>query len=168
MKPFSFSLDPVLHYRREIEGQKQRILAEALRRLQQAEDQVAALREEFKRCSSVLRRNYGPLPFRHLQTHYAHIEEVSRRISCCDCVIWACRIAVERARMEFIAASKERRIIETLKARRLAEHRAQEAATEQHDLDEANRVAYAAKRGCSVDGQIGQPTCFLFFAHGGG
>jgi flagellar export protein FliJ len=168
MKPFSFSLEPVLHYRREVERRKQRILGQALKQLAHAEDDLAALREKFEHYADVLRTTYRTLQFQHLHKHYAQMEEVNRRISSSDGAICRCRITVENARMELMRASTERRIIETLKATRLAQHRAREAAAEQNDLDEANMVAYAVERGCFTDGQIGLPTCFSFYAHGGG
>jgi flagellar export protein FliJ len=168
MKRFSFSLEPVFRYRREIEDQKQRTLAEALKQLARAEDDLGALHEKFKRHADVLRTKYKTLQTQHLQRYYAQMEEVSGCISSCNRVIAQCRITVERARIEVIAASTERRIIETLKANRLAEHLAREAAAEQKDLDEANRLAYAVERDCSAHGQIGVPTWFSFYAHGGG
>lgn len=138
MQKFKFALDPVLQHRERIEDEKQQVLAERLRDLKAAEDELARLNGEFKRYSTALREEHATLSSEELRWHYAHLEYLDRCMTMQHSVIFACRAAVERARTDLVAASKERKVIEKLKDRRLEEHQAHEAAQEQKDLDDTN------------------------------
>jgi flagellar FliJ protein len=138
MAKFKFTLEPVLEHRERIEDEKQQVLAERRRELKAAEDELARLNAEFKRYSNALREDHAKLTCDELRWHYAHLEYLDRCMTMQHGIILQRRTAVERARADLVAASKERKVIEKLKDRRLAEHHALEAAAEQKDLDDTN------------------------------
>lgn len=138
MAKFKFALEPVLDHRERIEEEKQGILAARQRELKAAEDELARLNGEFKRYSTVLREDHAKLSSDELRWHYAHLEFLDRCMTMQHSIIFGRRAAVDRARADLIAASKDRKVIEKLKDRRLEEHQAQEAAQEQKELDDTN------------------------------
>lgn len=151
MGKFRFSLEPVLDHRERIEDEKQRVFGERQRELKAAEDELARLNAEFKRYSTVLLHDHAALSSDELRWHYAHLEYLDRCMTMQHSIIFQRRAAVERAREDLVAASKDRKVIEILKDRRLEEHRAVEAAIEQRELDDTNnrRESRAASRGLS-------------------
>lgn len=138
MRKFKFALDPVLGHRERIEEEKQQTLAARQLELQAAEDELARLNGDFKRFSTVLREDHATLATEELRWHYAHLEFLDRCITMQYGVISQRRVAVDRARLDLIEASKERKVMEKLKSKRFQEHRALEAAFEQRELDDAN------------------------------
>jgi flagellar FliJ protein len=138
MKKFKFSLEPVLDVRRRVEEEKQQSLSQRQRELQAAQDELARLHAEFKGFSNVLRDDHQSLSSEELRSHYAHLEYLDRCITMQHAFISQCRGAVERARVNLVEASKERKVVDKLKDKRFEEHRALEAAIEQKELDDAN------------------------------
>ncbi len=138
MAKFKFALEPVLDHRERIEDEKQQLLAERLRELKAAEDELARLNGEFKRYSITLREDHARLSSEELRWHYAHLEYLDRCMTMQHGVIFQRRAAVDRARADLAAASIDKKVIEKLKDRRFEEHQALEAAQEQKDLDDSN------------------------------
>ena len=143
MKKFKFPLKPVLEHRERIEEEKQLVLSARQQELKAAEDELARLNGEFKRYSTVLRDDHARLATEELRWHYAHLEYLDRCTVMQHAVISQRKIAVERARQELVEASKERKVIEKLKDKRFAEHKALEAAAEQKELDDSNARRHA-------------------------
>lgn len=143
MGKFKFTLEPVLDHRERIEDEKQQILAERARELKAAEDELARLNGEFKRYSTALREDHAKLTSEELRWHYAHLEYLDRCMTMQHGIIFQRRAAVERARADLVTASKDRKVIEKLKDRRLEEHQAFEAAQEQKELDDTNNRRFA-------------------------
>ncbi len=142
MKKFVFSLRAVLEHRERIESEKQLVLAARQRDLKAAQERLATLNEEFKRFALQLREDHKQFSSEELRAHYAHLEYLDRAMTMQHGIIAQCRTAVERARLEVLAASKDRKVIEKLKERRLTEYRALEAAGEQKELDDSNNRRY--------------------------
>lgn len=151
MRKFAFALEPVLGHRERLENEKQQVLAARQRELAAAEEEMARLNADYKRFSTVLREDHATLSTDELRWHYAHLEYLDRCITMQYGVIAQRRSAVERARLDLVEASKDRKVIEKLKGKRLLEHRAREAAFEQKELDDANnrRQNHNAGRGLS-------------------
>lgn len=138
MAKFKFALEPVLGHRERIEDEKQQQLAQRLRELKAAEDELDRLNGEFKRYSAALRDDHAKLSCEELRWHYAHLEYLDRCMTMQHGVILQRRAAADQARGDLVGASKDRKVIEKLKDRRLEEHRAALAAQEQRDLDDTN------------------------------
>lgn len=143
MKKFRFSLEPVLDHRERIEDEKLQAFGERRRALADAQDELARLNGEFKRYSDALRDGHRTLATEELRWHYAHLEYLDRRITMQHAVVSQRRVEAERARVELVGASKDRKVIEKLKEKKLGEHRTLEAALEQKDLDDANNRRHA-------------------------
>lgn len=146
MRKFRFALKPVLDHRERIEDEKQQALAIQMQELRKAQEELARLDAEFRRFSSRLRAEHRKLALHDLRTHYAHLEYLDRRITAQHVVIAQQKIAVEAARQEVLAASKDRKVIERLKDKRLEEHRASEACIEQRELDDSNARHFGRAR----------------------
>jgi flagellar FliJ protein len=145
MRKFKFSLEPVLDQRERIEDEKQQIFAARQRELLEAEQELARLNGDFKRFSTRLRDDHASLATEELRWHYAHLEYLDRCITMQHAVISQRRTAVERARIDLVEASKERKVMEKLKDKRLQEHRAREASFEQKELDDANNRRFVPR-----------------------
>lgn len=138
MRKFKFTLEPVLGHRERIEDEKLQIFAARQNELRAAEAELARLNGDFRRFSTVLREDHATLSTEELRWHYAHLEYLDRCITMQHAVISQHRAAVERARADLIGASKDRKIIEKLKEKKLEEHRVFIASAEQAELDDAN------------------------------
>ena len=138
MKKFKFSLNPLLEHRQRIEDEKQQALAERTLELKAAQSELARLNGEFRRYSDALRGRHAELTTEELRAHYAHLEYLDRCTVMQHAAISARKSAVDRARVDLMAASKDRKVIEKLKDKRFLEHQALEAAFEQKELDDGN------------------------------
>lgn len=145
MRKFKFSLEPILDHRERIEEEKQQIFAARQLELRQAEEELARLNSDYKRFSTILREDHARLATEELRWHYAHLEYLDRCITMQHAVISQRRGAAERARLDLVEASKDRKVMEKLKDKRLGEHRALEAAYEQKELDDANNRRYVPR-----------------------
>ena len=145
MRKFKFSLEPVLGHRERIEEEKQQIFAARQRELQDAEQELARLNGDFKRFSTTLRDDHWRLSTEELRWHYAHLEFLDRCITMQHAVISQRRAAAERARLDLVDASKDRKVMEKLKDKRREEHRALEASIEQKELDDANNRRFVPR-----------------------
>jgi flagellar FliJ protein len=138
MAKFKFQLEPVLDHRERIEDEKQQVLGQRRRELKAAENELARLNREFKKYSGALREDHKHLSSEELRWHYAHLEYLDRCMTLQHGVILQRRAAVDAARNDLVAASKDRKVMEKLKDRRFEEHQAFEALQEQKELDDAN------------------------------
>ncbi|MFN2449730.1 MAG: flagellar export protein FliJ [Candidatus Baltobacteraceae bacterium] len=143
MKRFAFSLEPVLEQRERIEDEKQLFLAGRMRDLRDAQDTLARLNAQFKQYSLRLRDGHRNFTSEDLRAHYAHLEYLDRSMTMQHGIISQCRLASERARLDLLDASRERKVIEKLKERRFEEHRQMQAAEEQRELDDSNNRRHA-------------------------
>jgi len=143
MKKFSFALRPLLEHRERIEEEKQLVLADRQRELTAAQNELARLNGQFKQYAERLRSGHNALSTEELRAHYAHLEFLDRAMTMQHAVILQCRFALDRAREALLEASRDRKVIEKVKERRLQEYRALEAAAEQKALDDSNNRRYA-------------------------
>ena len=142
MARFHFRLEPVLGHRERIESEKQRVFAEKLRDVVQAEadrDAAAGRRDAMR---ETLRRDHKSLDVDTLRATYAHLDYLDRLIVALEERLAACRAEADRAHAALIAAAKDRKVLETLKAQRRDAYDAQAALAEQRELDDANARAF--------------------------
>lgn len=138
MKKFSFPLQPVLDHRKRIEDEKQLVVAQRKRALDEAERELTRLNEEFRRHAAMLRDNHKKLETRELQGIYAHLQFLDRCIIAQIRIVAERRVALDRARSELLAASKEKKVVEKLKERRREAFVSEEQRVEQKELDDGN------------------------------
>ena len=143
MKKFKFPLQPVLDQRRRAEEEQQQIVAQRKRAVDEAEAELKRLNDDFRASSDRLRSEHKDLDAEKLRLHYAHLQFLDRTIVSQIQVVAERRVALDRARADLLAASKERKVVEKLKDRRRDAHDAEEARIEQNELDDGNARRHA-------------------------
>ena len=143
MKRFAFTLKPVLEHRERLEDEKQLFMAARQRELDAAAGELSRLNAQFKQYAVRLREGHKDLNSDELRAHYAHLDYLDRAITMQRGIVAQCRQAVERARLGLLDASKDRKVIEKLKERRLQEYRTLEASAEQKELDDSNNRRFS-------------------------
>ena len=138
MKRFSFPLQPVLDHRKRIEDEKQLVVAQRKRALDEAERELTRLNDEFRLHAAMLRDKHKKLETRELQSIYAHLQFLDRCIVAQIRIVAERRVALDRARAELLEASKEKKVVEKLKERRRETFVLEEQRVEQKELDDGN------------------------------
>lgn len=138
MKKFVFTLQPVLDQRQRVEDEKQQVVAQRRRAVDDAEAELNRLNQEFRASSERLRTEHRALSSEDLRLHYAHLSFLDRTIVAQIAVVAERRVSLDRARADLLAASKERKVVEKLKDRRHEAHVAEAARLEQNALDDSN------------------------------
>jgi flagellar FliJ protein len=142
MKKFAFALQPVLDHRKRIEDQKQLVVAARKRALDEAQAELTRLNAEFRTYAQRLRKEHGKLETSELQAIYAHLQFVDRCTVEQLKIVAERRVALDRAREELLAASKEKKVVEKLKERRKESFELEEERIEQKELDDGNARRY--------------------------
>ena len=143
MKKFVFTLQPVLDQRQRVEDEKRQIVAQRQRSLDEAERELKRLNEDFRQSSDRLRNAHRELKAEDLRLHYAHLSFLDRTIVAQIQIVAERRVALDRARADLLAASKERKVVEKLKSRRHEAYVAEAARIEQNALDDSNARRHA-------------------------
>ena len=138
MKRFSFPLQPVLDHRKRIEDEKQLVVAQRKRALDEGERELTRLNDEFRLHAAMLRDKHKKLETRELQSIYAHLQFLDRCIVAQIRIVAERRVALDRARAELLEASKEKKVVEKLKERRRETFVLEEQRVEQKELDDNN------------------------------
>jgi flagellar protein FliJ len=142
VKKFAFALQPVLDHRKRIEDEKQLVVAQRQRALDEAERELARLNDEFRRHAATLRDKHKELEVRELQSIYAHLQFLDRCTVAQIRIVAERRVALDRARTELLEASKEKKVVEKLKERRREAFVLEEQRVEQKELDDSNARRY--------------------------
>lgn len=137
-KRFRFPLQPVLDQRERFEEQKQLVVANRRRTLDEAEAELDRLNGEFRAHSDALRSSHRDLDAEELRIHYAHLQYLDRVILSQIRVVAERRVMLDRARADLLAASRDRKVVEKLKERRREAFVTEELRLEQIELDDAN------------------------------
>lgn len=137
-KKFNFALQPVLDYRKRIEDQKQQTLAVRQRAWDEARRELDRLNDDFRSNSRELRDRHRGFDVEELRLRYAHLQFLDRTIDAQIKVLAERQVALDRARKDLIAASKNRKVVDKLKERRRSAYTAEELRVEQIELDDGN------------------------------
>lgn len=143
MKKFTFVLQPVLEHRERIEDEKQQVMATCQRELDGAEAELKRLNDEFRSNTAELRTKHQGLDADALRLYYAHLQFIDRCIVAQIQVVAERRLALDRARIDLLAASKDRKVVDKLKDRRREAHELEEMRVEQNELDDTNARRYS-------------------------
>jgi flagellar protein FliJ len=137
-KKFNFTLQPVLDHRKRIEDQKQQTLAMRRRAWEEARRELDRLNDEFRSNSRELRERHNAFDVEELRVRYAHLQFIDRMIDAQIKVLAERQVALDRARKDLVAASKNRKVVDKLKERRKLAYSAEELRVEQIELDDGN------------------------------
>jgi flagellar export protein FliJ len=142
MSRFRFRLQPVLDVRARVQEERQRDLAFALRDLADAQTALGDLSAARDAQRESLTREHRSFDVDALRTTYAHLAYLDRAIDDQAVRVAACGDEVERAQARLRAASTDRKVLETLRARRHDAFTALAAQAEQYEVDEQNARRY--------------------------
>ncbi|MBV8582671.1 MAG: flagellar export protein FliJ [Candidatus Eremiobacteraeota bacterium] len=138
MKKFVFALQPVLEHRKRVEDQRQQTMALRQRAWDEAKRELDRLHDEFRSNARELRERHGEFDVEELRGRYAHLQFLDRTIDAQIKTLAERQVALERARRDLVAASKDRKVVDKLKERRREVHSAEELRVEQIELDDGN------------------------------
>lgn len=124
---FTFALEPVLRLRKSHETELAAELAQARRDLERAQSRLREQERDLAIALSDLARSGARVA-----------AEFERTAAAARSAAASCEEAVRDAQAALAAAMRDRKAIESLKSRRLAEFAAEEARKEERELDEAN------------------------------
>ena len=149
---FKFQFQSILDLKARLEDQKKAKLGEVTEILNQEVDKLTILNDEKKKQFKLMKEknNTGFTP-KELISYNNYMERLKKSISIQEMVVEKARQAVEKARQELIVASKERKMFEKLKEKKLEEYWEEYYRKEQITLDEI--ASYRHGAGGVVDGQ---------------
>ncbi|MEK6531334.1 MAG: flagellar export protein FliJ [Deltaproteobacteria bacterium] len=139
MNKFSFRLEPLYEYRKLIEELKLKDFGSAMKMLGEQEAKLNRIKDEHKRSSSELdgmKEAGGAID--ELRLYNAYIQSLKRHIDAQQEVIRKCAVELERRRGEFIEASKEKKLIKTIKDKSLSQYNMELGRMEQKITDDSN------------------------------
>jgi len=140
---FRFPLEPVLDHRERIEDKRKRELASAQRATMEAEALRLRLVSNRDLLRERLRTEHTALGVETLRSSYAHLAYLDRAIEAAVGRVVAARSNEDRARGMLVIATKDKKVLETLKTRRREAFDAEVALAGQRELDDLNNRAFS-------------------------
>jgi len=138
MATFIFRLDPVLAHRKRLEEEQQVVFAAAMQRVYDAE----WLRNDYCNRRDAMRERiqagHGLMAVDELRATYAHCEYLDRAIVTQERVVDEARRLADIERALLLEKTKDKKILETLRAHRRDAFELEAAAAEQRENDELN------------------------------
>lgn len=138
--PFTFRLEKVLEYRRQLEDQARMALAKA----QAAHDsQKQILVDISMRLTAHMERGFGKNPLQAdiwLWTQYR--EALEKDIATAKTELERLASILQTCRQDAVLRSRERKLLEKLKERQARKHHAEENLKEQKEFDEMATIRY--------------------------
>lgn len=137
MAGFVFRLEPVLRQRKHVEEQRQRELAELLRRQLILQTQLRTLQQtvqsDKRQMSDAL---VGAVNVPRIRQHATHASQVSLRIQQLAAQLFALARQIDRARENLLDATKACKALQTLRQRQHERWRDQQERRQTAELDE--------------------------------
>jgi flagellar export protein FliJ len=138
MTTFRFRLDPVLGHReraeREAAGAHAKMLADQLV-AERMRDELVNRRDQMR---DELIARHARFDGDHLRATYAHLGYLDRAIRAAQERVDACVAETARAHRKLVETARDRKVLETLKARRRETFDLERAQAEQRELDDLN------------------------------
>jgi flagellar export protein FliJ len=142
MARFAFRLDPVLTFRERIENERQVVFAATLARRLEAEnrrDELIAARAALRER---IRLRHTEMDGDELRATYAHADFLDREIVRQTAVVAERAVETNAERERLVAASRDKKVLETLRRRRRDAYDLEAAATDQRETDDINARRY--------------------------
>jgi flagellar FliJ protein len=140
---FKFSLEPVLDHRERIEDGRKREFAAAQRARIQAETAHKQLVDRRDEIRERLQTGHNALDAVELRASYTHLDYLDRAIAAAAGRVQAARSNEDRARGVLVLATKDKKVLETLKTRRREAYDSEVAQAGQRELDDMNARAFS-------------------------
>jgi flagellar FliJ protein len=135
---FRFNLQPLLDWRVRAEDEQQRVFAASRRAVDESVRELERLAQAQQLCARELVTAARWERAASLGLRDAYCRALQSAIGCERARNSELRAALDCARDALVAASRERRVIDKLKTRRLRAFQAEEARRDELELDEAN------------------------------
>lgn len=145
MPQFDFHLDGVLHQRKNIEREKQRLLAIVISQMAQLEQQLRALDADVQATTADVRQNHltGPIDLSFLTAHRRYLAATQRRAMAIANRMSVVQRDVDEARAALAAAARDRKVLEKLRERQKEAWQMEINRKESAALDEmAMQISY--------------------------
>jgi len=140
---FKFSLEPVLDHRERIEDGRKREFAAAQRARMQAEAAYQQLVDRRDAIRTRLQTGHNELDAVELRASYTHLDYLDRAIAASGGRVAAARSNEDRARGVLVVATKDKKVLETLKTRRREAFDSEVTRADQRELDDLNARAFS-------------------------
>lgn len=149
---FKFQFQSILDLKARLEELKKAKLGEVTEILNLEMDKLTILNDEKKKQFKLMKeKNDTGFTPNELISYNNYMERLKKSISIQEIVVEKAREAVEKARQELISASKERKMFEKLKEKKMEEYWEEYYRKEQITLDEI--ASYRHGAGGVADGQ---------------
>jgi flagellar export protein FliJ len=146
MSRFRFRLQPVLEARERIQDERRRELALKQRDFVEAQGVLTGLNDDRDARRAALTRDHRSFDVDALRATYAHLAYLDRAIEDQAVRVAACNDEVERAQAALLAANTDRKVLETLRTRRLEAFKADAALADQREVDDQNARRFGRAR----------------------
>ena len=141
---FQFDLETVLNYRLQIEEQCQLSLAEAAKSLQVAMDVLEGLRKEKNDLiRHLVRMQENALTSDVIARHFIFIEFLKSKEEKQEAIIINMREEVSAKRQDLLEAVKKRKVMDTLRHKKMAAYISEMAAKERKELDDFTVIKFS-------------------------
>lgn len=140
MASFRFNLEPVLNYRCRLEEKAKEELAGSLARYQQAKEALESVEEALAASSRPVER--GKVDLHQLIMNENYRQMLEQQLEVQSARLAAAEEAVARCRSKLEKKMQERKVVETLKDKKLAEFRYWQEKQEQKIIDEVATAQY--------------------------
>ena len=156
MARFAFKLDPVLRHRRMIEEERQRALAQLLRRKLILETQVGDLQRTIvtdKRA--IVDALVGKVDVMRIRQHGVHSNHVALRVQQIAIELYKLAQQLDQSRVQLLEATKARKAVELLRQKRYDRWMSEQRRDETRQADELTTQAYARRMTRGGDDALG-------------
>ncbi len=138
MKKFEFRLQRVMEVKEEIEKQKERDFALAKRKAIEEENKLNEIKIQYEGCWKDIenKTSQDTVDTNEINQYYKYLQKLEGDIERQFIYLHEANAEVERRRHILIEASKERKILENLKDRKMASYQEELNRQEQNFFDE--------------------------------
>ena len=141
---FQFDLEAVLNYRLQVEEQCQLSLAEAVKNLQVAMDVLEGLQKEKNDLiRHLVRMQENALTSDVIARHFIFIEFLKSKEEKQEAIIINMREEVSAKRQDLLEAVKKRKVMDTLRHKKMAAYISEMAAKERKELDDFTVIKFS-------------------------
>lgn len=138
MKKFEFRLQRVMEVKEEIEKQKERDFSLARKKVIEEENKLTAIKKQYESCWKDIedKTSRETVDTTEIRQYYQYLQKLEGDIERQFIYLQEANAEMERRRHILIEASKERKILENLKDRKLASYNEEMNRIEQNFFDE--------------------------------
>ncbi len=148
MKQFQFRLQKVMELKEEIEKQRMMELGEANQAVAHEEQKLCDLHQRDEKCRIQIQEKESKdfIDPVEIDLYYRYLKQLETAMGVQEYRIERAKAVAEKKRQVLLTATKERKILEKLKERKLSDFTLDLARREQFVLDDLANTAYVRRR----------------------